>query len=127
MIFIAAVAVALSTAAMPGNDGPFTTTQWTSGLYAQQMAGAVNVFPNPASDQINIVFPGLTGEAVVSVLAEDGRLMDQFNVVQTSIQRVIYNTANLNNGIYFVRVQQANGRNEMKRLIIANTAQSTSP
>lgn len=127
MTFIAAVAVALSTAAMPGNDGPFTTTHWTSGLYAQQVDGAVNVFPNPASQQVNIVYPGLSGEATVTIMAEDGRIMRSILVGQTYGTRSVIDLNGLSNGVYFVRVEQPNGMNLTKRLMVASAAQSVSP
>ena len=127
MTFIAAVAIALSTAAMPGNDGPFTTTHWTSGLYAQQADGPVNVFPNPASQQVNIVYPGLTGEATVTIVAEDGRIMRSMQVGQTNGTRSVIDLNNLANGIYLVRVEQPSGLNIARRLIVSSAAQSTSP
>lgn len=37
MVFLAVVAVSLSTAAMPGNAGPYSTSQWTNGPYVQQI------------------------------------------------------------------------------------------
>jgi hypothetical protein len=119
VILAVALAAALSTAAMPGSDGPFTTTHWTNGLYAQQVDGAIGVFPNPASDQVNIIFPGLTGDVTVSILAEDGRVMDQVEVGQAQGARLTYNTDNLRNGAYLVRVQQEDGNQVTTRLIVA--------
>jgi hypothetical protein len=119
-ILAAAVMVAFSTAARVSEDGPFITSQWTSGLYAQRTAGPVSLFPNPASHQVNMVFPGLTGEATVSILAEDGRLIDQFQVDQTAGTRTVYNTDNLRNGAYLVSVMQKDGSRNTVRLLVAN-------
>ena len=127
MIFIAAVALALSTAAMPGNDGPFTTSQWTSGLYAQQVDGPVNVFPNPASQQVNVIYPGLTGEATLTILAGDGRIMRSMEIGQTEGTRTIIDLNGLANGIYFVRVEQPSGMDISRRLMVSSNAQSVSP
>ena len=69
---------------------------------------------------LNIVFPALTGEATVSLLSGDGRLMDQFQVNQTSGERLVYNTDNLRNGAYLIRVEQDNGSEKTVRLLIAH-------
>jgi hypothetical protein len=112
--------VAFSTTARPRADSPFTTSAWTSGLYSQTTAGPVGLFPNPAAHQVNIVYPGLSGEATVSILAEDGRLLDQFQVNQTAGTRTVYNTDNLPNGVYLVSVMQPNGDRNTLRLLVAN-------
>lgn len=120
VIFAAAVVAALSTAAMPGSDGPYTTNHWTTGQYAQQSIGVVNIFPNPASDHVNISFPGLTGEAVVSLIAEDGRVMRQIDIGETRSFLSIMDIASLDNGMYFIRVVQPSGLDVTRRLMVAN-------
>lgn len=119
-ILAAAVMVAFSTSARASEDGPFTVSDWNSGQYSQTTNGPVSLFPNPASDQVNIVFPGLTGEATVSILAEDGRLIDQFQVDQTAGTKAVYDTNNLPNGVYLVSVMQASGEQNTLRLLVAN-------
>ncbi len=123
VIFAAAVVVAFSTAAMPGNDGPYTTEHWTNGQYAQQSEGAVNLFPNPASDQVSITFPGLTGDAVVSLFAEDGRMMRQIEIGETRSFLYTMDIASLENGMYFIRVVQPSGLDVTRRLMVANGQQ----
>lgn len=118
VIFAAAVAAALSTAAMPGNDGPFTTNEWTNGLYAQPGEGPVRIFPDPATDRFNIIFPGLTGEAVVSVISSEGRVIDQQEVGNTANSRMEYDTGRLVNGIYIIRVQQPDGLTLTQRVVV---------
>lgn len=127
MIFIAAVAVALSTAAMPGNDGPFTTSGWTSGLYAQRTDGPVNVYPNPASQQVNVIYPGLTGEATLTIVAEDGRIMRSMQIGETNGTRSVIDLNGFANGVYFVRVEQPSGMDITRRLMVASAIQSVSP
>lgn len=127
MTFIAAVAVALTTAALPGNDGPFSTSQWTSGLYAQQVDGPVNVYPNPASQEVNIIYPGLTGEATLTIVAGDGRIMRSMEIGQTEGTRTIIDLNGLSNGVYFVRVEQPSGMDITRRLMVSSSIQSVSP
>ena len=112
--------VAFSTAARASEDGPFSTSDWNIGQYAQQTKGPVSLFPNPASNQVNIVYPGLTGEATVSIFAEDGRLIDQFQVNQTAGTQTKYNTDNLPSGTYLLSVMQANGSQNTLRFMVAN-------
>lgn len=120
VILAAAVAVGFSTAAMPANDGSFTTHHWTNGQYAQQANGPVDVYPNPASNRVNIIFPGLTGEAVVALFAEDGRLVQEFTVGETQATRSVPDISNLKNGVYFIRVIQPSGFDLTRRLMVAN-------
>jgi len=112
---------------MSGSDGPFTSTHWTSGLYAQQADAPVNLFPNPASQQVNVVYPGLTGEATVTIVAEDGRIMRSMHIGQTNGARSVIDLNNLANGVYLVRVEQPSGLNISRRLIVSSAAQSVSP
>lgn len=120
VIFAAAVALAFNTAAMPGSDGPFTNNHWTGGQYAQQVNDPVMVFPNPATDRVNLTYPGLTGEATVSIIAEDGRLLRRINIGETHAVRSVLPIGDLRNGIYFIRVVQPSGLDLMKRLVVVN-------
>ncbi len=107
-------------ATTPGGDGPFTTTHWSNGQFAQQNSGPIGLFPNPASGEVNLIFPGLTGEATVSIVAEDGRLMSSFEVAETSDAQTVIGLSDLRNGIYFVRVYQPSGLDLTKQLVVAN-------
>ncbi|MFZ1616887.1 MAG: T9SS type A sorting domain-containing protein [Flavobacteriales bacterium] len=127
MIFIAAVATALSTAAMPGNDGPFSTSQWTNGLYAQQSDAQVGIFPNPASGQVNVIYPGLTGEATLTLITEDGRILRRQEIGQTEATLTQVDLSTLSNGICIVRVEQPSGMSISRRLVVSDAAQSVSP
>jgi hypothetical protein len=120
LILSAAMAAALPLVAMPGNDGPFATDHWTEGQYAQQELGPVGIYPNPASGSVNIIYPGLTGEATVSVIAEDGRLMRSFEVGDVHDARSLVNINDLRNGLYFVRVIQPSGLDITRTLVVAN-------
>ena len=116
----AAMATTLAVAAFSGGDGPFTTQHWTNGQYAQRDLGQVGVFPNPASGQVSIIYPGLKGEATVSILAEDGRVMRSFEVGETTAIRSVVNLEGLRNGLYFVRVIQPSGMDITRTLVVVN-------
>lgn len=120
LLIAAAMATTMSVAAFSGGDGPFTTQHWTDGQYAQQDLGQVGIFPNPASGQVSIAYPGLTGEATVSIIAEDGRVMRKIGVGETHAVRSVLPIGDLRNGIYFIRVVQPSGLDLMKRLVVVN-------
>lgn len=119
-ILTVALVSALSAAAMTGNDGPFTTMQWTNGLYAQQGSGPVVLFPVPASGQVNIAYPGLAGNAEVMLISEDGRVMQDTEVGETKGMLTTLDLGGLGNGLYFIRVIQPSGLDVTERLVVAN-------
>lgn len=108
----------MSTAAMAGN-GPYTTSHWGDGQYAQYNDAQMVVYPNPANDQVSITFPGLQGDATLSIYAEDGRLMRSIQLGETRDLRTILNIEDLANGIYLVRVVQPSGFDYARRLVVA--------
>lgn len=120
LLIAAAMATTMSVAAFSGGDGPFTTQHWTDGQYAQRELGQVGVYPNPASGQVNIIYPGLTGEATVTILAEDGRVMRSFEVGETTAKRSLVNLSGLRNGLYFIRVVQPSGMDVTRSLSVVN-------
>ena len=61
---------------------------------------AWQLYPNPASDIINI--EGLNGNAQVMVMDATGRLMDQFNTTET---KVYLNISDYESGIYLIQVK----------------------
>lgn len=120
LLISAAMALSLSAAAFGGDEGPYKKDIWTNGQYAQQFNGPVGVFPNPASNEANVVYPGLSGKATLYVIAEDGRIMQQMDVGETDGARTIIDVANLPNGLYFIRVTQPDGNDVSRRLVVAN-------
>lgn len=115
---LAAVVMVMSTAAMAGN-GPYTTLHWGDGQYAQHNDAQMVVYPNPANDQVSITFPGLQGDATLSIYAEDGRLMRSIQLGETRDLRTVLNVEDLANGIYLVRVVQPSGFDYARRLVVA--------
>jgi hypothetical protein len=114
------MAAACTLTARTGNDGPFTTGHWTNGLYAQQANGPVMLYPVPAREQVNVIYPGLTGKADVTLIAGDGRIIRSIEVGETHAAQTVVDVSNLDNGIYFLRVVQPSGLDVTKRLVVAN-------
>ncbi len=120
LITAAAMAIGSAVAALPANNEPYAPHQWGQGQYAQYSDGQMDIYPNPASQRVNIVYPGLTGDAVLTVFAEDGRMMKSFQLGETQYTRTVLNIDDLADGIYLVRVVQPNGFTYAKRLVVAN-------
>ena len=75
-----------------------------------------NVFPNPASDQINVqLVNNLDGSAQLSVVNLLGKQV--YSAAITSRDMMTINTAQFEKGVYFVQVV-ANGKEYTKKLII---------
>lgn len=119
LFFAAAVAVSVTAAAFSTGDGPFTKGTWNTGQYAQQVDGQMGIFPNPASDEVNIVYPGLEGKATLTIVAGDGRVMRRMDIGQTDAARTLVDISSLANGAYLVRITQPNGFDYAKRLVVA--------
>ncbi|HEY0978479.1 MAG TPA: T9SS type A sorting domain-containing protein [Flavobacteriales bacterium] len=124
LILIAAAVFTFPAAAQSLNDGVgtngFPAGGWTNGLYEQtnRDTGRMLVYPNPASDRVQIAFPGLTGSAVISIIASDGSVvrMDQLN--QTAGTLEIEDLSDLPDGVYIVSAELGNDR-ETTRLVLA--------
>ncbi|MFT3884389.1 MAG: T9SS type A sorting domain-containing protein [Flavobacteriales bacterium] len=118
---IAAVALTVNAAAQGTANGPTSTGfgegAWNAGLFEQQTTGRVIIFPNPADDRSSIVFPGFTGPAIVTIIASDGRVMEQKQMNQTAGQQLIAETADLADGCYLVNVEQ-DGDRVVERLVV---------
>lgn len=80
------------------------------------------LFPNPASDAVNITFPGLRGSVIVSIVASDGRVMLQQQVGQAFSERLYMNTSDLADGVYLVRVRSENKGEISRQLIVSKNS-----
>lgn len=67
---------------------------------------SARVFPNPASDQLNIFFPGARSGYEVQIVSLSGNVCKKF-VCHTAMSQV--RVGDLNRGIYLVRITDKNG------------------
>jgi len=65
----------------------------------------VNVYPNPASDKINIT--GISTESYLVIFDVNGKLMERTRLKKSN---TIINTANYENGIYFYQITALTGK-----------------
>ncbi len=71
----------------------------------------IKVYPNPASNLINLELPDDSGYTHISILSADGRVVQSRNLSGVAgSQLVSLDVSGLNNGIYFVRVQGPAGQ-----------------
>lgn len=76
------------------------------GVNEQSMAkNEVNVYPNPASDKINIT--GISTESYLVIFDVNGKLMERSRLKKNN---TIINTANYENGIYFYQITALTGK-----------------
>lgn len=92
----------------PGNSG-----------HAFETTAHIDVYPNPASDKVNIEFTGLEGNVSVTILDHLGRTVYATQLEQgTNSLQLDLGKNTYRNGIYLVSVV-ANGESLTKRLVIA--------
>jgi hypothetical protein len=68
-----------------------------------------NVYPNPAKDQVIVSIKGYTGDAVMTVTDLAGKTVMNTTVSTDANGKVKVNTAELNNGMYMINLQMADG------------------
>ena len=79
----------------------------------------MNVYPNPASNNVNVVMTGVKGQTVISVHDMSGKVVTSMNVdLDDNNQIISLPVDNFSQGIYFIKA--VNGSAVMtKKLIIA--------
>ena len=68
-----------------------------------------SVYPNPAKDQVIVSIKGYTGDAVMTVTDLAGKTVMNSTVSTDANGKVKVNTAELNNGMYMINLQMADG------------------
>ncbi len=71
----------------------------------------MDVYPNPAHDQLHLKLNGVQTPVWVQVIDALGQTVKQFDVTETSS---IIDTHELNNGLYFLKVKQDNQQHILK-------------
>ncbi len=74
------------------------------------------LFPNPASDFVNIDYPLANANDVCQITDINGRIVKQLSLVQTNL-----NISDLNNGVYFLQIISQNGKAVLtQKLVVAH-------
>lgn len=74
-----------------------------------------NVFPNPATDLVNVRFDA-TSTSTVELMDVTGKIVESI-VAQAGAVSTSFATANINAGVYFVNVRNANGSTTQRVIV----------
>lgn len=103
-------------------EGMVTTTEDAdvSGRFNTHMVDSyeISVYPNPAKDAVSINFDGLK-EAKVTIVDQQGRLVDSFNYLDDGFSTQTLDLYNYNSGIYFIMVSN-DEFTSTKRLVVVD-------
>ncbi len=72
-----------------------------------ELAGEINIFPNPANDVLNVSISA-SGLSMVSIFNSSGRLVSQFEADAGSERLLTIETDGLKPGLYFISINQQN-------------------
>lgn len=75
----------------------------------------LNIYPNPASNEITIDFNGITSNREIKISDMNGKNIAS---IQSSDSLIKISSANWKNGMYFIEVKNENGENFTKKIII---------
>lgn len=115
-IYVDSTFVGASTTPVVGNPTVVTTSPEES---AAEKTINMNVYPNPASNNVNVVLSGIEGQTVITVHDMSGKAVTSMKVELNDNNQIInLPVDNFSQGIYFIKA--VNGSAVMtKKLIIA--------
>lgn len=90
----------------------------TVSILEEFMEPKFKVFPNPATDVINLTFGEMNGDALVSVIALDGTVVSQEMISGVFNKNFAFSTENMENGVYIVEVSNE-GTVTTERIVVA--------
>ena len=81
--------------------------------------GMLSVYPNPCSSQLNILLNAALSEAILVTVSDiSGRVaVSAMKTVEAGSNAISIETSSLNNGIYFVTLEGASGKETVKLMI----------
>lgn len=86
----------------------------------EEIAGIENikVYPNPATESFVVAFDNQNNQAVtIELIDQMGRVIQSNTIEQTGIQVAEFNTLNISNGMYSIRIS-SNGNALTKKMIV---------
>jgi hypothetical protein len=79
------------------------------------VASGLNIFPNPATDVLNINFDA-TSASTIDLVDITGKVVDS-KLTQAGFATTSFNTAEINSGVYFVNIKNAVGSTTNKVVV----------
>ena len=89
------------------------------GLFENEALAGMQVYPNPANSTITLSFNALHGGAVISITDVAGKVVGSITVSDVNRRTIEFDSSNLQDGLYFVSVQQA-GKRFTDRVVVAH-------
>ncbi len=89
------------------------------GLFENESQPGMQVFPNPANEQLTMTFNALSGRAMVTISDMNGRFVSRQELGQVNMRTFTYDSKQLPNGVYVVSVENA-GKTYTQRVVIAH-------
>ena len=74
-----------------------------AGINAMNKGNGITAFPNPFTDEINIILPSYGNNASLELFGLDGRLIHAFNLEPKHANHLNIQTSDLENGIYILK------------------------
>ncbi|MBP6574903.1 MAG: T9SS type A sorting domain-containing protein [Flavobacteriales bacterium] len=75
------------------------------GLFDNEGAPGIQVFPNPANDNLTLTFNALSGAAAVTITDLSGKIVSAESLGEVSQRTFNFDSSNLENGVYMVTIQ----------------------
>lgn len=86
----------------------FELTKWATGISSFNKAdNNVTIYPNPAVDELNVVFDASAGVKTIAIRNMIGKVVSNYKVVGNSAKLPV---SGLQSGIYFVNLTDGNGK-----------------
>jgi hypothetical protein len=79
------------------------------------IASGLNIFPNPATDVLNVNFDA-TSATTIDLVDITGKVVDS-KLTQAGFATTSFNTAEINSGVYFVNFKNASGTTTQKVVV----------
>jgi|MDTF01.1.fsa_nt_gb hypothetical protein len=81
----------------------------------EAVVNSLNVYPNPATDQLNVVFDA-TSTSTVELTDLTGKVVDTQSA-NAGANTISFDVVNVNSGVYFVSIKNAGGNSAQKVII----------
>jgi hypothetical protein len=87
----------------PRSIGAYEGNPVTGIIEINQISAAVHVFPNPAAENLNVLFPGkVNGDIIISIFKTNGQLARHLEMSIHDGDQISFDAGRLNAGIYYL-------------------------
>ena len=98
----------IDSATMYSEPVTFAVTKWTTNVPSIAKSNNINMYPNPASDELNVIFDPGVGVKNITVYNLIGKAVTVYKTTSNSSAKL--NIENLPSGVYFIRLSDNQGR-----------------